>query len=57
MFNSQLDADNVVGMTEADLKQEHKQTMEKAIEDYRHLCLKSFNVNRSGKVIHIVQRE
>ena len=47
MFNSKLDADNVIGVTEANLKEEQKQAM----EDYRKLCLKSFSLNRSGEVI------
>jgi hypothetical protein len=51
MFNSKLDADNVIGVTEANLKEEQKQAMEKAMEDYRKLCLKSFSLNRSGEVI------
>jgi len=38
-------------VTEEDLKEEQKQVMEKAIEDYRQLCLKSFSLNRSGEVI------
>jgi len=48
---SDLDMDNVIGVTEADLKEEQKQTVERAMEEYRQLCLKSFSVNRSGKVI------
>jgi len=50
MFNSELDVDNVITVIEVDLKEEQKQAMEKAIEDYRQLCLKSFNLNRSGEV-------
>jgi len=35
MFSSYLDADNVIGVTEVDLKEEQKQAMEKAMLDYR----------------------
>ena len=51
MFSSEPDADNVISVTEAYLKEEHKQGMEKAMEDYKQLCLKSFSLNRSGEVI------
>jgi len=51
MFCSEPDADNVISVTEAYLKEEHKQGMEKAMEDYKQLCLKSFSLNRSGEVI------
>jgi len=51
MFSSELNTDNIIGMTEADLKEEQKQAMEKAMEEYRQLCLKSFSLNRSGEVI------
>jgi len=51
MFNSELDANNVIMVTEAALKEEQKQAMEKAMEDYRQLWLKSFSLNRSGEVI------
>jgi len=51
MFNSELDVDNVITVIEADLKEEQKQAMEKALEDYMQLCLKSFSLNRSGEVI------
>ena len=51
MFSSELDADNIIGVTEVDLKEEQKQAIEKAMEDYKKLCLKSFSLNRSGEVI------
>jgi len=35
MFNADIDTENVIIVTEADLKQEQKQAMEKAMEDYR----------------------
>jgi DNA polymerase III delta prime subunit len=50
MFNPKIDTENVITMSE-DLKEEQKQAMEKAMEDYRQLCLKSFSLNRSREVI------
>jgi hypothetical protein len=50
MFNPEINSGNVIAISE-DLKEDQKQAMEKAIEDYRQLCLKSFNLNRSGEVI------
>jgi hypothetical protein len=51
MFNPEINMENVITISEEDLKEEQKQAMEKAMEDYRQLCLKSFNLNRSGEVI------
>jgi hypothetical protein len=51
MFNPEIDSGNVIAISEEDLKEDQKQAMEKAIEDYRQLCLKSFSLNRSGEVI------
>jgi uncharacterized protein YjgD (DUF1641 family) len=51
MFNPEIDSGNVITISEEDLKEDQKQAMEKAIEDYRQLCLKSFSLNRSGEVI------
>jgi len=51
MATSDLDKENVIAVTEADLRDEQKQAMERAMEEYRQLCLKSFSVNRSGEVI------
>ena len=51
MATSELDTDNVIGVTEADLRKEQKQAMERAMEEYKQLCLKSFSLNRSGEVI------
>jgi len=51
MATSKLDTDNVIDVTEANLREEHKQAMERAMEEYRQLCLKSFCMNRSGEVI------
>jgi len=39
--------ENVIPVTEANLRDEQKQAM----EDYKQLCLKSFSINRSGEVI------
>jgi len=51
MLSSELDVDNVIGVIEADLREEQKQAIEKAMEDYRKLYLKSFSLNRSREVI------
>jgi len=51
MLTSELDTDNVISVTEADLREEQKQAMEKAMEEYKNLCLKSFRLNKSGEVI------
>jgi len=51
MATSDIDTDNVIAVIEADLREEQKQAMERAMEEYRQLCLKSFSVNRSGEVI------
>jgi hypothetical protein len=51
MFNPEIDAGNIIVVSEEDLKEEQKQAMEKAIEEYRQLCLKSFSLNKSGQVI------
>jgi hypothetical protein len=51
MFNLEINSGNVIAISEEDLKEDQKQAMEKAIENYRQLCLKSFSLNRSGEVI------
>jgi len=51
MSNTDFDLENVIPMTEANLRDEQKQAMAKAMEDYKQLCLKSFSINRSGEVI------
>jgi len=51
MATTELDADNVIAMTEADLRDEQKQAMARAMEEYKQLCLKSFSLNISGEVI------
>jgi len=51
MSNTDFDLENVIPVTEANLRDEQKQAMAKAMEDYKQLCLKSFSINRSGKVI------
>jgi hypothetical protein len=51
MFNPEIDSGNIITVSEEDLKEEQKQAMEKAIEEYRQLCLKSFSLNKSGQVI------
>jgi hypothetical protein len=47
MFNHEINMENVITISEEDLKEEQKQAM----ENYRQLCLKSFSLNRSGEVI------
>jgi len=51
MSNTDFDLENVIPMTEANLRDEQKEAMTKAMEDYKQLCLKSFSINRSGEVI------
>jgi hypothetical protein len=51
MFNPEIDTGNVIMISEEDLKEDQKQAMEKAMEDYRQLYLKSFSLNRSREVI------
>jgi len=51
MSNTDFDLENVIPVTEANLRDEQKQAMTKAMEDYKQLCLKSFTINRSGEVI------
>jgi len=51
MATTEFDTDNIIVVTEADLRDEQKQAMAKAMEEYKQLCLKSFSVNRSGEVI------
>jgi CheY-like chemotaxis protein len=35
MFNPEIDTGNVIAISEEDLKEDQKQAMEKAMEDYR----------------------
>jgi hypothetical protein len=51
MFNPEIDSGNIIAVSEEDLKEDQKQDMEKAIEEYRQLCLKSFSINKSRQVI------
>jgi len=51
MSNTDFDLENAIPMTEANLRDEQKQAVAKAMEDYKQLCLKSFSINRSGEVI------
>ena len=50
MINPEIDSGNIIAVSE-DLKEEQRQAMEKAIEEYRQLCLRSFSLNKSGQVI------
>jgi len=51
MPTTEIDMENIIAVTEADLRDEQKQAMGKAMEEYKQLCLKSFSVNKSGDVI------
>ena len=51
MSNTDFDLENVIPVTEANLRDEQKQAIAKALEDYKQQCLKSFSINRSGEVI------
>jgi len=51
MSNIDFDTENIIAVTEANLRDEQKQAMAKAMEEYKQLCLKSSSVNRSGEVI------
>jgi len=51
MSNTDFDMENMITVTEANLRDEQKQAMTKAMEQYKQLCLKSFNVNRRSEVI------
>jgi len=51
MAHTEFDTENIIAVMEADLRDEQKQAMEKAMEEYKQLCLKYFCVNRSGEVI------
>ena len=51
MSTTEFDQENVILVTEANLKDEQKQAIAKAMEDYKQQCLRSFSINRSGEVI------
>jgi len=51
MSNTNFDLENIIPITEANLRDEQKQAMAKAMEEYKQQCLKSFSINRSGEVI------
>ena len=51
MANTEFDLENVILVTEANLRDEQKQAIAKAMEDYKQQYLKSFSINRSGEVI------
>ena len=51
MAISKFDLENVIPVIEADLRDEQKQAIAKAMEDYKQQGLKSFSINRSGEVI------
>jgi len=51
MATSKFDLENVIPVTEANLRDEQKQAIAKAMEDYKQQYLKSFSINRSGEAI------
>jgi len=51
MSTTKFDTENIIAVTEADLRDEQKQAMARAMEEYKQLCLKSFSVNRSGDIV------
>jgi len=51
MSNTEFDLENVIPVTEDSLKDEQKQAIAKAMEDYKQQCLRSFSINRSDEVI------
>jgi len=51
MLNTDFDLENVIPVTKANLRDEQKQAMAKAMEEYKQQCLKSFSINRRGEVI------
>jgi len=51
MSTTEFDQENVIPVTEANLKDEQKQAIANAMEDYKQQCLRSFSINRSGEVI------
>ena len=51
MINPEINSGNIIAVSEEDLKEEQRQAMEKAIEEYRQLYLRSFSLNKSGQVI------
>jgi len=50
MSNTDFDLENVILVTEANLRDEQKQPMAKAIEEYKQQCLKSFSINPKGSI-------
>jgi len=51
MSTTEFDLENVIAVTEASLKDEQKQAIAKAMEDYKQQYLKAFSINRSSEVI------
>ena len=51
MSTTKFDQENIIPVTGANLKDEQKQAIAKAMEDYKQQCLWSFSMNWSGEVI------
>ena len=43
--------ENQIPVPEDKLKEEQKKEYEELVEKFKHECLKSYNINRSGEVI------
>jgi predicted HicB family RNase H-like nuclease len=48
MFNPEINTENVITISK-DLKEEQKQAMENAMEDYRQLCLKIIQLEQERR--------
>ena len=51
MSISDFDQENVIPVTEANLKDEQKEAIAQAVEEFKLQCLRSFSINKSGEVI------
>jgi len=51
MATSNFDLENIIPVMEANVRDEQKQAIAKAMEDYKQQCLRSFSINRSGEMI------
>jgi flagellar biosynthesis/type III secretory pathway chaperone len=49
MFNPEINTENVITISKEDLKEEQKQVMEKAIEDYRQLFLELIQLEQERR--------
>src|SRR5688572_28482489 len=47
----EISEDNIIEITEADLKDDQRHEVAKAVEDYKKACLQSYSRNRSGETV------